>query len=345
MAVENEHASFTASKLFSPWPKDSPANIADKWLKAKDDPDKRITFDNTQLGKPHVRSSAKDVAAESLAARAERWAADVPEGVGVITVGGDVQDDRVELEFVGWGHGEESWSLDHAVVPGDPATAAFWDRVDDQLKRRFKRQDGREFIVQAAAIDSGGHHTQQVYAFAKARLGRYVWAVKGQSARNGERSPVWPTTRPSAVNRTKFKPVIVGTNSAKDSIRNRLALDEVGPGYMHFNADRDLGWYMQLTAERLLTKVMSGRRYTVWDLPKGRANEALDCRVYAFAALQGLMHLGLKLNAVTDAVAAAPEIAPEPPPAPSDGLEKAASPQRSRGFSNRKGSWMNRRKG
>lgn len=308
-AVSNEHASFTASKLFSPWPKDAPHHIAAKWIAAKDDPDKRVTFDNTQLGRPHKRQAAKDIAAESLMRRAEQWPGDVPDGVGIITAGLDTQDDRVEIEFVGWGHGEESWSLDHEIVEGDPATEDLWKRVDEKLKRRFKRADGREFVVTAACIDSGGHHTQRVYAFAKARLGRNIWAVKGQSSRNGERTPVWPTTRPSAANRAKFKPVIVGTNAAKDSIRWRLGLEEPGPGYMHFEATRDLGWYTQLVAERLITKVVAGRRFTVWDLPKGKANEALDCRVYAYAALMGLMQRGIKLNAVVDLASSAPDVA------------------------------------
>lgn len=336
-AVDNEHASFTASKLFSPWPKDAPAKIAAKWIAAKDDPDKRVTFDNTQLGKPHKRHAAKDVAAEHLAARAERWPAEVPDGVGVITAGGDVQDDRVEIEFVGWGHSEESWSIDHVVVPGDPATEELWKRVDRELLRAFKRADGRGFTAAAACIDSGGHHTQMVYSFAKARLGRKVWAVKGQSARNGERGAVWPTTRPSSANRSKFRPIIVGTNAAKDSIRNRLALEEPGPGYMHFNALRDIGWYSQLTAERLLTKVASGRRYTVWDLPKGKANEALDCRVYAYAALQGLTHLGMKLNLVVDALSPAPELPkPAPQATPATGeVEPPRSQPRSSKFAGR----------
>lgn len=313
-AVDNEHASFTASKLFSPWPKDAPHKIAAKWIAAKDDPQKRVTFDNTQLGQPHKLQSSKDVAADKLAARAENWPGEVPDGVGIITAGLDTQDDRVEIEFVGWGRNEESWSLDHVIVPGDPATDDLWQRVDRELLRTFLRADGRKFTVTAAAIDSGGHHTMSVYAFAKARLGRKVWAVKGQSARNGERSPVWPTTRPSAKNRSKFKPVIIGTNAAKDSIRGRLTLEEPGAGYMHFPAERDLGWYQQLTAERLLTKTLGGRRFTVWDCPKGKANEALDCRVYAYAALNGLLQLGLKLNVAVDAVAYAPP-APQAVPA------------------------------
>jgi phage terminase large subunit GpA-like protein len=344
-AVDNEHASFTASKLFSPWPKDAPPKIAAKWIAAKDDPDKRVTFDNTQLGKPHKRQAAKDIAGEALMRRAENWPGEVPDGVGVITAGCDTQDDRVEIEFVGWGHGEESWSLDHVVVEGDPATDELWQRVDRELLRKFKRADGREFTVMAACVDSGGHHTQQVYKFAKARLARNVWAIKGQSARNGERSPVWPTIRPSAANRAKFKPIVIGTNSAKDSIRWRLGIEEPGPAYMHFHAKRDLGWYIQLVAERLLTKVVAGRRFTVWELPKGKANEALDCRVYAYAALMGLLQRGMKLNLVVEAVSPAPERR-EAKPLPAASREGApASPKRaSSKFAGRKGgSWMKRR--
>ncbi|WP_336974186.1 phage terminase large subunit family protein [Sphingobium aromaticiconvertens] len=345
--VDNEHASFTASKLFSPWPKDAPPKIAAKWLAAKDDPDKRVTFDNTQLGKPHRRHSAKDVPAEALMKRAELWPGQVPEGAGVVTSGIDIQDDRAEIEFVAWGRGEESWSIDYQIVEGDPATDDFWKRVDAQLLRRFTRSDGREFTVTAACVDSGGHHTQRVYSFAKARLGRKIWAIKGQSARNGERSPVWPTSRPSAKNRSRFKPVILGTNAAKDSIRNRLAIEEPGPGYMHFPSVRDLGWYVQLTAERLLTKVASGRRFTVWDLPKGRANEALDCRVYAFAALQGLLQLGMKLNNVVDAVSPAPIIEAAPTiktVSAVEGVPVTAAKAKPSKFAKRSGSWMNRRR-
>jgi phage terminase large subunit GpA-like protein len=345
-AVDNEHASFTASKLFSPWPKDAPPKIAAKWIAAKDDPDKRVTFDNTQLGRPHKRQAAKDIAAEVLMRRAENWPGDVPDGVGVVTAGIDTQDDRVEIEKVGWGYGEESWSIEHVVIEGDPATDELWQRVDRELLRPLKRADGREFTIMAACVDSGGHHTQQVYKFAKARLGRNVWAIKGQSARNGERSPVWPTTRPSAAHRSKFKPVIIGTNSAKDSIRWRLGMEEPGPGYMHFQAARDLGWYVQLVAERLLTKVTAGRRFTVWDLPKGRANEALDCRVYAFAALMGLLQRGMKLNVVVDAASPAPERAER---RPATIVTEGSSPQpapkaKPAKFAPRKGSsWMNRR--
>jgi phage terminase large subunit GpA-like protein len=224
------------------------------------------------------------------------WPAEVPDGVAVITVSGDTQDDRVELETVGWGRNEERWSIDHAVFEGDPDSDELWMRVDAYLKRIWRRADGRGFEVMASCIDSGGHHTQKVYEFCKARLGRRVWAVKGESARGGARSPVWPTKRPSSRNKSSFRPVIIGVNAAKDVIRNRLHLERPGPGYMHYPADRDINFFAQLVAERSATKVVNGQKFRVWELPPGRANEALDLAVYAYAALCGLIHFGLKLN-------------------------------------------------
>lgn len=65
---------------------------------------------------------------------------------------------------------------------------------------------------------------------------------------------------------------------------------------MHFPVDRELGYFQQLISEKSSRKEVSGQLYRIWELPAGRANEALDCRVYAYAALKGLEHFGLKLN-------------------------------------------------
>lgn len=310
-ALDNAHAGFQASKLYSPWAKDKPADIARKWLDAQGDEDAILSWWNTQMGLPHRPSSGRDPEVNTLLARVEVWPAEVPDGVGVVTVGGDVQDDRVELETVGWGRNEESWSIDHKVIEGDPSQPGLWERVDEYLRTVWRRADGRGFEVMSACIDSGGHHTQKVYEFAKERLGRRVWAIKGESARFGQRSPVWPVKRPSSRNKQGFRPVIIGTNAAKDTIRNWLLLDAPGSGYMHFPADRDLGYFQQLTAERMVLRRSGGQAFRIWELPSGKANEALDCRVYAYAALAGLLHLGMKLNRRVDEVSVVP---PEPLP-------------------------------
>lgn len=286
--------------------------IVAEWLRVKDDPLQRKTFFNLVLGEPYEEKGDRALAETKLLSRREVFTAEVPDGVGVLTFGGDMQDDRAEIEVVGWGRDEESWSVAHEVIEGDPDTATFWDTVDAFLKRRWLRADGRPFTLMAGCIDSGGHHTQRVYDFAKARLGRKIWAIKGESARGGQRSPVWPTKRPSARLKTSFRPVILGVNAAKDVIRSRLHVEEPGPGYMHFPVDRDANYFAQLLAERSVAKEQAGQRFRVWEQIPGRANEALDCRVYAYGALCGLMHFGLRLNARVDAVALPYELPPVP---------------------------------
>ena len=315
-------------------------NLVREWLAAKDDPLSRQTFHNLVLGLPYEDRGEKALAEHILAAKAEQWAAQVPDGVAVLTVGGDTQDDRIELETVGWGRNEERWSIDHTVIEGDPDNPATWDKVDAYLKRVWRRADGRPFEVMATCIDSAGHHTERVYEFSKARLGRRVWAIVGEAARGGARSPVWPVKRPSERNKKSFKPIVLGVNAAKDVIRSRLRLDppplgQELAGYMHYPTDRDLGFFAQLVSERLVLKTANGQRWRVWELAPGRRNEALDLAVYSYGALCGLMHFGLKLNMRADEVTVRyAGLPPALPPEPIDQdarLEPFARPEEPKG--------------
>jgi phage terminase large subunit GpA-like protein len=296
------HAGFHIWAAYSLFPNASWANLAAEWLNVMSDPLQRQTFFNLVLGEPYEDKGERALEDAKLAARCEVFAAEVPDGVAVLTIGVDTQDMRFEIEVVGWGAHEESWSIDYEVIVGDLETPDPWDMLDAYLKRIWRRRDGLQFEAMAVCIDSGGHHTQKVYEFAKARLGRRVWAIKGEAARGGARSPVWPTKRPTSRTKKTFRPVILGVNAAKDVIRSRLHVEVPGPGYMHYPVDRDIGYFSQLTSERSIVKRQNGMIYRVWELSPGRANEALDCRVYAYGALCGLMHFGLKLNRRADHV-------------------------------------------
>ncbi|CBG89344.1 phage terminase large subunit family protein [Citrobacter rodentium] len=338
------HAGFHIWTGYSLFPNAAWKYLVAEWLKVKDDPLQRQTFINTTLGEPYEDRGEKALSEKRLAERCEVYAAEVPDGVAVLTAGIDTQDDRFEIEVIGWGRNEESWSIAYDVIEGDLETEEPWQRLDAYLKQVWRRADGRGFTIMAACHDSGGHHTQKVYEFAKERLGRRIWAVKGESARGGKRSPVWPTKRPSSRSKATFRPIIIGVNSAKDTIRNRLHIEPPEAGesksaYMHFPADRDLHYFGQLLAERSVVKHSGGQTYRVWEQLAGRANEALDCRVYGYAALCGLLHMGLKLNAKADSIAANPErlIAAEPDPQPKPDyrlpgviIEEPAAPKRRR---------------
>lgn len=301
------HAGFHIWSAYSLFPKAAWPLLVKEWLSVKDDPLTRKTFVNTVLGETYEDVGERPLNESELAARAEVYPYPVPNGVGVVVAGIDVQDYRVEVELVGWGAAEESWSVDYIVLDGEFSDPLVRAQLDEVLQSVYEGANGQRFHVSAACIDSGGHHTQAVYAWSKQNIGRRCYAIKGESARNGQRSPVWPTKRPSKKNKSSFRPIIIGVNSAKDVIRQRLHIKEPGPGYMHFPVGRGEGYYAQLTSEKSLPKTVAGQTFRVWVLPNGRANEASDCRVYAYAALCGLNHMGLKLDR-----AAAAKTAPAP---------------------------------
>lgn len=69
-----------------------------------------------------------------LAQQREAYAPDhLPTGVLTVTAGVDTQKDRLEIELVGWGAGEESWGIEHIVLHGNPAEPALWQQLDGLL--------------------------------------------------------------------------------------------------------------------------------------------------------------------------------------------------------------------
>ena len=117
-----------------------------------------------------------------------------------MTAGVDVQDDRFEMEIVGWGRDEESWSIEYRTIYGDPSASNVWSDLDSYLTLEWEREDGRQLGIKATAIDSGGHHTQSVYKFCKPRIGRRIFAIKGVG---GEGKPM--VGKPSTNNNLKCK--------------------------------------------------------------------------------------------------------------------------------------------
>jgi len=61
----------------------------------------------------------------------------VPPQAVLLTCGIDVQPDRLELELVGWGRGEESWNIDYQIIAGDPTSGEVWEILDEYLKQRW----------------------------------------------------------------------------------------------------------------------------------------------------------------------------------------------------------------
>jgi len=281
---DGKTAGFHLSGLYSPW---TPLEDSVRdFLASKRDPMRLKTWVNTFLGETW-EDQGEQVDDHDLMMRAEDWGGDLPDDVLLLTAGVDVQDDRLELEVVGWGRGEESWSVEYRTIYGDPSTADLWMQLDEVLQQKFVHPIHGEMIIRAACVDSGGHYTQQVYNYCRARAGRRVFAIKGVG---GEGKPI--VGRPTKNNIGKINLFPVGTDTAKELIYSRLKIVEEGEGYCHFPKGRHEEYFRMLTAEKKITKYFKGRPKREWVKIRTR-NEALDCRVYATAAL-GVLNLNLE---------------------------------------------------
>lgn len=284
-------AGFHLNELYSPWRKF--AETVGDFLEAKGDPERLRVWVNTALGDVWRESKAVSTV-DALLERRENYDADlVPMGGVIITVGVDVQDDRIELETVAFGEGKESWSLESPVFRGDPSQDGVWDALDAYLLKTFPHESGLKLRIMGCGIDTGGHHTSKVYEFCKSRWGRHVYALKGDG---GQGKPV--AFRPSKSNSGKVNLYRVGVDTVKSLLAAQLSREEAGPGYCHFPAAYGREHFEQLLAERPKVVMIKGQRTLVWrKKSEGARNEALDCRVYACAALE---IMGVDVNATVE---------------------------------------------
>ena len=285
---QRRHLSFQISALYSPWK--SLSDIVKAYIESNDDPAKYKGFINTILGEVYEEADFK-ISEKDVEKKREDYDAEIPEGVLILTSGADVQPDRIEGEIVGWAEGEESWSIDYKVFFGDPnieegKKGSPWDAYTAWRRRAWKNKKGSEFVVHHACIDSQGHNTQAVYNYVKKHRGERVFAIRGVG---GEGKPFVGGAQRKLSGKRGMRPVDVynvGVDSIKSLIYNRLTLEEKGAGYNHFPVRYPEEYFIQLLAERKKTIIdKRGRKKEVWIVLSGRRNEALDCRVYAFAAL------------------------------------------------------------
>lgn len=269
------------SSLLSPWLPLS--SIVDEFLSAchNRDLDRLKTFVTDRLAEPWDDRPAPwhDGSANPEKSRFESEARH--ETIAVLTAGVDVQRDRVEISFWGWGSNRESWVIRHDVVDGDTSLAPTWDRVARVLFQPVELADGRKLKIAAACVDSGdGVLTQMVYRFTVQFEDRHVVSIKG---RGGDLVPMF--SAPSRRNSSRALLYTLGVDRIKDVLSDRLLIKTRGPGYIHIPEALSGEFWLQLTAEQKETYVERGRTLSVWKKMRDR-NEALDCAVYAFAAFE-----------------------------------------------------------
>ncbi len=272
------HAGFMINALVSPLANASWGKLAEEWLRAKGDPDLLQPFVNTVLAEGW--NDAEDETDElALQQRVEPIGLDrIPPEVLAITVGVDVQDDRLEATIVGWSR-TDAIALAHTVIWGSPDDDSTWAELDELARTRWTHPHGGKLKVDAMVVDSGdGDWTDKVYAFCFPRMSRRIMAGKG----------VFGSRPALQASKTKVKGgrlFLVGVDGLKTTIASRLARGRS----IRFSDSLEPVWFEQLCSERRVLRYVRGMPVRRFERKPGAQAEALDCVVYAFAARQGVM--------------------------------------------------------
>lgn len=320
-------AGFYISDLMSSSPGASLTRLAEKYLEAKHreangDLTGLIEFANNQLGQPFkYKSPAPNV--EELEKRSEDYPElTVPHGALRITIGVDVQGDRIALVVVAWGRGEESWRVYWGELHGNVSDKAdpVWTDLEDILFRPFRHACGAELHAESISIDAAdGNTSDTVYDFCRRHRHRGVIAIHGRDTGEIYRVPsaIDPGRRNKAA-KYGLQVFSVGTEKAKDLLigfgehGGRLRLSERdergeavtgrGPGRMHWYRGIRGDYFAQVTSEVKAPQKGRPRNKLYWQKKSGARNEGLDVEVYALHAARRI-----KINLMTEAQWAAVE--------------------------------------
>ena len=309
---------FHISSLYSPWY--TWAEIVQDWLDAQGKTEKLKTFINTVLGEVWV-SEGEAPAWQQLYERRESFDGEtvVPNAVGVVTAGADIQKDRIEVEVVGWAENNESYSLAYYILTGDTGRAEVWEKLGVLLDTKYLREDGVELKIRSTAVDTG-YQTQAVYTFAKGYPADTVIPIKGQeSQRTAIAAPQAVQRKLNGKRSGSTRLINVGVSLLKSELygwlnRRRNEDGTLPPGFCHFPTKYDEHYFKMLTAEKLVYKANARGFGTYQWVKQFERNEALDVRVYARAAA---MVIGIDRLKPADWQSMAPMkkpdvIAPEP---------------------------------
>jgi phage terminase large subunit GpA-like protein len=254
--------------LFTPW-----WRLAAMFLdaKAKGTENLRIfiTDETAEPWRETTDSPTVDVLADCI--DEERLPGEVPSGTLAITVGADIQEDRIYYVVRAWGPLGRSWLIRHGMIPRTDDRSL--DTLDDVI-----RTDYEGMAVNHAFIDSG-YTPESVYRYCQDRPN--ASPCKGASGEAGP--PVDPAKRRTRT--SAGRPVnMVNTTHFKNEIHSRIRIRRNDPNEWRLHAEVDADYLRQIVAEHRNEKIVNGRTVLKWELhDHSSGNHYLDAEVYAMA--------------------------------------------------------------
>ena len=301
-------AGFTGlSELYVCIPGTSLADVVIDFLGARaqsdlGDESHMIKFINQKLGEPYEYTD-DNATEEELRAKVESYPELIaPRKALFLTMGIDVQRDRIAICIYAWGAGFESWIIYFGEIwaannindINDPV----WSELDKLLFGDYRHETGTVLKVSAAGLDTSDGVTQGAtyhYVRSRQKKGVNLMAIKGSSSIEAVAVSV-PKKLDLNVTKTKaakygLQVWSVGTQTIKDGMASALKLTGSGAGRLHiYDSVRD-DFFKQMTGE-IKAPSKQARNKLVWQQKSGTPIEAWDCTVYArHAAMVEKLHI------------------------------------------------------
>lgn len=215
-----------------------------------------------------------------------------------LTLGADVQKNRIECEIVAWCKDFESFSINYHVIKGE--TEHLYDDCWQQL-REIIEAEYFGMKISLSGIDSG-YNTNTVYEFCDS-FERGVYPVMGSDNVHKNRKYVqFFTLDDYRVPRVDINTVLMKDQIYADLTKGMREDGSFPAGYMHFPIEYDRKYFNMLTAEDVVFETKNGKSIKKYDA-KSRRNEATDTRVYNLAlvyAYRQSIEEGLKADGSID---------------------------------------------
>ena len=266
-------------------------NIILQWQNIEGDPILLQDFVNDVLGEEYEDKIDKPDE-HYLASRAETdWnRGDINEHIKTLTMGVDVQGDRLECALMGWTEWKESWAVEYYVFPGntnDPNDDCY-NYLDEIIRQDFVKPSGEVLRIQVCLIDAP-FETASVMNFCE-RFPYYQNGWRGVYPAFGKQTLSQVVKEHTSTISTPE--ILADDQRLKFEIYTNLkrktpaAGHAYPPGFIHFPNDYSEEYYKQMVAEEV-TKITNNKGVeTVFiSNTKQRRNEVLDTTKLALAGL------------------------------------------------------------
>ena len=265
---------YHVSSIYSPFV--TFGEMAYKFLKSKDYPEKLMNFINSWLAEPWEDKATKMRSDVVLEKALDYERGRVHENAQLITCGVDVQLNHFWFTVRAWGPDLTSWLVDYGRVET-------WAAVEDVINRNYITTQGEIKQINLACLDSG-YNTDEVYQFCARNPGVCI-PTKGSSNPMRSRYSVTVIERGAGAGLRLY---VFDTAQFKDFIAGRLSIEPGIPGAWHVYRDCDRQYADQVCSEQKVeTKDKRGRVSVEWQkIGSHVANHMLDCEGNATLAAE-----------------------------------------------------------